>query len=498
VTWTVHKFGGTSLADAACFKRVADIVVGQPEGNLAVVVSAVGGVTDLLLGLIDKASRDQPVEASIDGLRSRYEAIVRELLSEERANRLIEQFSEELENIGSVLKALSVVKAASHRSRDLVAGFGELWSARLLAALLDESNRRRGAVACVDARDVLVVERGEMGPIVAWEPTREKCEQVIPDDYDGVVVVTGFIARNREGLQTTLGRNGSDYSASIFGGLLGATAVHIWTDVEGVMSGDPRRVPEARVIDQISYSEAMELAYFGAKVIHPQTMAPAVAHEIPIRIRGTFSPDSPGTEITATPGEQDALVKGISGIDGVALVNLEGAGMIGVPGTADRLFGALREEGISVTLISQGSSEHSICFAVPQESSDHSRQGRRRKSVRRGTFPGPGTERRGDQGLWCTGGRRRRYGGAPRGCGPFFQNTRQRRHQRSRHRPGRLRTQYLRRHRFQRHDPGVTRRPRQLLPLGQDCFDRADRAGFGGERPAGPDGWGGGPATGKL
>jgi len=371
VTWTVHKFGGTSLADAACFRRVADIVVGQPEGNLAVVVSAIRGVTDLLLGLIDKASSDQPVEASIDDLRSRYEAIVRELLSKDRANGLIQQFSQELEDIGSVLKALSVVKAASHRSRDLVAGFGELWSARLLAALLDESKRRRGAVACVDARDILVVERGEMGPIVAWEPTREKCKQVIPDDYDGVVVVTGFIARNREGLQTTLGRNGSDYSASIFGGLLGATAVHIWTDVEGVMSGDPRRVPEARVIDQISYSEAMELAYFGAKVIHPQTMAPAVAHEIPIRIRGTFSPDNPGTEITATPGQQDALVKGISGIDGVALVNLEGAGMIGVPGTADRLFGALREEEISVTLISQGSSEHSICFAVPQESSDH-------------------------------------------------------------------------------------------------------------------------------
>ncbi len=368
MTWTVHKFGGTSLADAACFRRVADIIVSQPEGNLAVVVSAIDGVTDLLLGLIDQASNDQPVAGAIEGLRSRYQTMVVELLSENRANSLIQQFTDELENIDSVLKALTLVKSASHRSRDLVAGFGELWSARLLAGLLEENGQCSGAVTCVDARDVLVVEPGEMGPIVVWEPTREQCQRVIADDYRGVVVVTGYIARNREGLQTTLGRNGSDYSASIFGGLLGAAAVHIWTDVEGVMSGDPRRVPEARVIDEISYNEAMELAYFGAKVIHPQTMAPAVAHGIPIRIRGTFTPERLGTEITATPGHREALVKGISGIDGIALVNLEGAGMIGVPGTADRLFGALREAAISVTLISQGSSEHSICFAVPDES----------------------------------------------------------------------------------------------------------------------------------
>ncbi|MEE9570816.1 MAG: bifunctional aspartate kinase/homoserine dehydrogenase I, partial [Gammaproteobacteria bacterium] len=370
MTWTVHKFGGTSLADAACFRRVADIIAGQPEGNLAVVVSAIGGVTDLLFGLIDQASNDQPVESSIEILRSSYEAMVAELLPDNRAKDLIQQFTDDLENIDSVLKALSVVKSASHRSRDLVAGFGELWSARLLAALLEEGGQRDGAVACIDARDILVVEAGEMGPTVVWEQTREQRERVIPDDYQGVVVVTGFIARNREGLQASLGRNGSDYSASIFGGLLGAGAVHIWTDVEGVMSGDPRRVPEARVIDEISYNEAMELAYFGAKVIHPQTMGPAVAHGIPIRIRGTFSPERPGTQITATPERREALVKGISGIDGIALVNLEGAGMIGVPGTADRLFGALREAAISVTLISQGSSEHSICFAVPEESAD--------------------------------------------------------------------------------------------------------------------------------
>ena len=165
-------------------------------------------------------------------------------------------------------------------------------------------------------------------------------------------------------MQTTLGRNGSDFSASIFGSLLDAAEIHIWTDVDGVLSADPRRVPNAQVIDQLSYNEAMELAYFGAKVIHPQTMAPAVGRAIPIYIRNTFAPNNPCTLICAHPASQ-LTVKGITTIEDIALVNIEGAGMIGVPGTAHRLFGALREEGINVILISQGSSEHSICCAIP-------------------------------------------------------------------------------------------------------------------------------------
>jgi aspartokinase/homoserine dehydrogenase 1 len=180
------------------------------------------------------------------------------------------------------------------------------------------------------------------------------------------LVITGFIATDPRGVQTTLGRNGSDFSASIFGALLDAAEIHIWTDVDGVLSADPRRVPDAQVIDSLSYNEAMELAYFGAKVIHPQTMAPAVGRDIPIWIRNTFAPHKNGTLICAAP-RSSLPVKGITSIENVALVNLEGAGMIGVPGTAHRLFGALREEGISVILISQGSSEHSICCAIPQE-----------------------------------------------------------------------------------------------------------------------------------
>jgi aspartokinase/homoserine dehydrogenase 1 len=200
---------------------------------------------------------------------------------------------------------------------------------------------------------------------VQWDASNERIASAIKRGFDGTLIITGFIASDPRGVQTTLGRNGSDFSASIFGALLDAETIHIWTDVDGVLSADPRRVPDAEVIDSLSYNEAMELAYFGAKVIHPQTMAPAVGRAIPIWIRNTFAPERPATLICADP-ESVLPVKGITTIEDIALVNLEGAGMIGVPGTAHRLFGALREEGISVVLISQGSSEHSICCAVPR------------------------------------------------------------------------------------------------------------------------------------
>ncbi len=370
MVWTVHKFGGTSVADAACFRRVADIVGPDDGGNRAVVVSAMKGFTDQLLGLIELAARREPVDEVLAALTERYASAAYELLSAPAADALLSEHEADIGDIRSVLQALALVRSASHRSRDLVSGFGELWSARLLMALLQEQVGASTGVRFMDARDVLVVEPGEMGPIVVWETSRAKLAEAVPADFYGIVVITGYIASNAEGLPTTLGRNGSDYSAAIFGALFGAREVNIWTDVDGVMSGDPRRVPEATVIEEISYNEAMELAYFGAKVIHPQTMAPAVAHGIPLRIRNTFNPDYPGTRISTGTRDQDVLVKGVSGIDGVALVNLEGAGMIGVPGTADRLFGALRDAGISVMLISQGGSEHSICFAVREQEAD--------------------------------------------------------------------------------------------------------------------------------
>jgi aspartokinase/homoserine dehydrogenase 1 len=189
---------------------------------------------------------------------------------------------------------------------------------------------------------------------------------------DATLVITGFVASTSDGVATTLGRNGSDFSASIFGALLHAGEIHIWTDVDGVMSANPRLVPEAVTLDDMSYDEAMELAYFGAKVIHPSTMAPAVERSLPIFIRNTFRPQHSGTRIHAGPSTGFA-VKGLATVESIALINLEGTGMIGVPGTAQRLFGALREADISVVMISQGSSEHSICFAVPANVAERAR-----------------------------------------------------------------------------------------------------------------------------
>jgi len=346
----------------------------QPETRQAVVVSAMGGMTNSLLGLIGIAEDGTGgLEEGIEAIRSRYTDTVNELLEAQTArDRLLEPFAAELGEASDILNAVSLVRSAAQRSRDVVAGYGEIWSARLLAAFLDQQSvddPLKRQVSWVDARQLLVVDPGELGPAVLWERSRERVGRYVPDVSTSIVVITGFIASDSDGLQTTLGRNGSDYSASIIGALLEASAITIWTDVSGVMSADPNRVPEAAVISELTYNEAMELAYFGAKVIHPQTMSPAVERSIPIYIKNTFEPTAPGSKVSTAASDEHAI-KGVTTVENVALVNLEGTGMIGVPGTADRLFGALRNAGISVILISQASSEHSICFAVPGTMAD--------------------------------------------------------------------------------------------------------------------------------
>ena len=368
--WVVHKFGGSSVADAACFRRVADILDSQQTGRIGVVLSACKGVTDALLGLVAQAERqDAGYAAGLEALRDRHAGIARELLSEAAANAYLATFDSDSHDLLGILHAVRLTRSASRNVTDLISGYGEIWSTRLFREFYAARGSREGAVRWLDAREVVVIEWGPLGPMVQWEESRRRITQAVPAETQGTLIITGYIASDTRGVQTTLGRNGSDFSASIFGSLLDASVIHIWTDVDGVLSADPRRVPDAQVIDSLSYNEAMELAYFGAKVIHPQTMAPAVGREIPIWIRNTFAPTHPATLICARP-QSSLAVKGITTIENIALVNLEGAGMIGVPGTAHRLFGALREEGISVVLISQGSSEHSICCAVPREQAD--------------------------------------------------------------------------------------------------------------------------------
>ncbi|MBI3438690.1 MAG: bifunctional aspartate kinase/homoserine dehydrogenase I [Proteobacteria bacterium] len=357
--WNVYKFGGSSLADAECFRRVANIVCAHST-RIAVVLSACRNVTDALLSLVSVAEEQGDWSDALSVLRARHADIAGGLLNE--ANAFLRELDADLRDIEGVLQTIRLSRNASSTLRDLVAGFGEVWSSRLFAAVLRQQGR---PVQWLDARCALVVEWGQLGPSVDWERSQVQIDALVDRKFDGVLVITGFIASDPKGAQTTLGRNGSDYSASIFAALLHAAEIHIWTDVDGVLSADPRRVPEAQVVSSLSYNEAMELAYFGAKVLHPQTMGPAVTHGIPIWIRNTFAPGHPGSMICASP-PAGSPVKGITSIEQVALITLEGAGMIGVPGTAHRLFEALRQAGVSVILISQGSSEHSICCAVPR------------------------------------------------------------------------------------------------------------------------------------
>src|ERR1700761_820576 len=379
-SWVVHKFGGASVAAAGCFRRVAAILDSLPERRLGVVLSACRGVTDALLRLVSLAEgQDDSYRSEIASLRVRHAAIAETLLTPQSARLYLAGFDRDCHDVEGILHTVKLTRAAAKNVSDLIVGYGEIWSTKLFHRFMEERSGRKGPFQWIDARKAVVVEWGPLGPGIQWEESRAKMRELVPADFIGTLIITGFIASDRRGVQTTLGRNGSDFSASIFGALLDSSEIHIWTDVDGVLSADPRRVPDATVIDSLSYNEAMELAYFGAKVIHPQTMAPAVGGAIPIWIRNTFAPEKTGTLICAVP--QSALpIKGITSIEGVALINLEGAGMIGVPGTAHRLFGALREEGISVILISQGSSEHSICCAIPQE------QAERAASVVRSAF----------------------------------------------------------------------------------------------------------------
>lgn len=361
--WTVHKFGGSSVANADRYRGACDIVLSERwEGPVAVVVSAMGGVTNSLIEAVNQASaRDDSYLQTLQALEERHLETIAQL--QLRNATLAETVVSDLAAIKEVLRSVWITRLASERIVEFVSGHGELWSAQILHSYLESLNHPAN---WLDAREVLVVEPNTNTVTVDWELSKHKLtfwQAQRPEAK--FLVVTGYIAATHDGVATTLKRNGSDLSASIFGALLGANPVTIWTDVEGVFSADPRRVPDAVVIPELSYQEAAELAYFGAKVIHPNTMSPAIAHDITVWIKNTFKPEAPGTRISAT-SPKDMPIKGFAAVEDMVLVNVEGTGMIGIPGVAHKLFGALRAVDVSVVMISQASSEHSICFAVPR------------------------------------------------------------------------------------------------------------------------------------
>ncbi len=353
-----HKFGGSSVANAQCIERVVDILLARDEAQV-VVISAMKGVTDALIALVNQASAgDEAWKVGLAALEQQHYDAARRLLGDGVAAAR-ERFAAEFSGLRDLLHAQELVGAVSSDLLELVAGLGEVWSSWLVHLTLVA----QGAPSrWLDAREVLVVDQGELGARVNWD--RSQAQLLARFGEPGPrTIVTGYVARTSSGRITNLGRNGSDFSGAIFAALFDAEELHLWSDVDGVLSADPRLVPEAVLIERLSYSEACELAYFGAKVIHPQTMAPAFERDLPIIARNTFNPGHAGTRISS---EHDVSqpVKGVTAFNGLAILNIEGAGMIGVPGTAERAFEALKQAGVSVVMISQGSSEHSICCVI--------------------------------------------------------------------------------------------------------------------------------------
>ncbi|TVQ32198.1 MAG: bifunctional aspartate kinase/homoserine dehydrogenase I [Wenzhouxiangella sp.] len=363
MSWITHKFGGSSLADADCIAHVARLLVARQDDNQAVVVSAMAGVTNELLALATQAAGNEgDWPARLEQLLARHmdtaDALVQDQATRETLHaRLTQRFA----NLRQLLDSLALMGTAPVEVVELISGLGELYSATLLSAHLQSLGEE---AVFVDARDILRVRPTALMVAVDWAASQELLQAFRAAHPARRYVITGFICRTREGRISTLGRNGSDYSGSIFGRLFGAEEIHIWTNVDGLLSADPGAVPQAVLLDHLSYREAFELAYFGARVIHPQALSPAQEAGIPVFIRNTFNPDCPGTRIDGD-GHPEPPVKGLSGMANMALITIEGAGMIGVPGTAERVFSALHRADISVAMISQSSSEHSICLVVP-------------------------------------------------------------------------------------------------------------------------------------
>ena len=363
------KFGGTSVGDVTRLQEVISIVQTHLAKQPVVVASAMGGVTDTLLGtarLALQRESDQ-VENNVDALRERHlhaaGALVR---NESRRKALIHSHSLLFDELLNLYSGVGLLKELSVRSLDAIASFGEILSCMQIAAILSDS----GVPAqFVDARMLVRTDAHFGEAAVDFAVTNESIRNFLMPlvNANVVPVVTGFIGRTHDGLTTTLGRSGSDYTGSIVGAALGSEEIWIWTDVDGVMTADPRHVKGALVLPQISYREAAEMSYFGARVIHPKTMLPAIENSIPIRIKNTFNPSHPGTLISRAVTSTERVVKNVTSIDHLSLVAIEGNGMVGVPGISARIFSALARVHVNVMMISQASSEHNVCVVIPQK-----------------------------------------------------------------------------------------------------------------------------------
>ncbi len=374
------KFGGTSVGDVDAFEAVIDIVAkaatrekeaGRP--GVVVVTSAMSGVTNLLIEAAKRAA-DGDVKYChevADTLRVKHQFVASRFIEDGTARAVLgREIDERLGSFTRLCESINVLGELTQRGLDLVSGLGERLNAPVLAAVLTAS---RVPAEAVDATEIVVTDKVFGGAAPVMSLTKENCRnRLLPLlEEDIVPIVTGYVGATEDGIPTTLGRGGSDYSCAIVGAALEVDEIQIWTDVNGVMTADPRMVPEARSLNRLSYEEVAELSYYGAKVIHPKTVTPALEKGIPIRVLNTFEPSHPGTEITSeSDAASQGMVKAITSIPALNMVTVAGRGMMGVPGIAARTFGSVAKSDVNVLMISQSSSEQSICFVVPDSTAE--------------------------------------------------------------------------------------------------------------------------------
>lgn len=356
----VLKFGGSSVATPERINGVCEIIQQRLPEEIAVVFSAFGGVTDQLIQLSTLALEgNDGYQAAIEEISRRHLDAIGVLIPQGKQKEIEVQVHNRLAKLQNVAHGIYLIRERTPRTLDYIMSFGERFSAFIICEVLKSKGI---AAAYLDARQVIHTDNQFGQAKVDFEITNQKIQHHF-QAHTELQIITGFIATAHTGETTTLGRSGSDYTAAIFAGALQAEELEIWTDVDGMMTADPRLVKKGFTLPEMSYEEAMELSHFGAKVIFPTTMLPAMANKIPIRIKNTFNPMHPGTLIKADSAN-GKLVKGISSMKGINLINVQGGGLIGLVGFSKRLFGALAEQKINVILISQASSEHSVCIAV--------------------------------------------------------------------------------------------------------------------------------------
>ena len=361
----VMKFGGSSVGSAANIKRVAAIVkASAASGGTIVVVSAMQGITDLLIEAGHKAEKGNAAFVeTIAAISDKHVATATQLFGGELPAQFTQLLEASANELKEICEGVRLVRELSPRTLDRILSFGEMASSRILSEFLtslEVSNVWK------DSRELILTDSNFGFAAVELNKTYEQIKNFISRESKGLFILPGFIARDADGAATTLGRGGSDYTAAIVAAGLDADVLEIWTDVPGMMTADPRFVRNVRHISRVTYREAMELSHFGAKVIYPPTIQPVMARGIPLLIKNTFEPDAAGTliEADAHAGE---MIRGISSIDNIAVLNLEGSGMVGIPGFSKRLFEALSRSQINVILITQSSSEHSICVAIEEK-----------------------------------------------------------------------------------------------------------------------------------